>query len=56
MNILWDEFVQRLYVVAVSSQVHNTGLGCLPVMHPAFFMRVILSWIVLDWIAPGFMQ
>lgn len=58
MNILWDEFAQQLIqvYVSVSSQVHNTGLGSLPVKHPAFFIGVILSWAALDWIAPGFMQ
>lgn len=46
MNILWDQFAQRLIqvYVAVSSQVRNTGLGSLRVKHPAFFIRVILSW------------
>lgn len=46
INLLWDEFARRLLqvYVAVSSEVHNTGLGSLPVKQPAFSIRVILSW------------
>lgn len=58
MNILWDELALRLIQVyiAVSSQVHNTGLGSLPVGILHFSQVLYYTGQPQDWIAPGFMQ